>query len=275
MATILFLSPRVSDAATLTASSEVESLPANFAQNPEPTKVWRTTGCTAEYLILDFGSGGAVVNAASLVGHNLTSAATIRLRLADTVPALTAAPAVDSTALSAWPSSGKHTDPDWAHELSLVQATNTTAYRYARLDLADALNADGYLDVGRVAVGRAWQPTYNLDLDPTIAFVPIDVQEPNSYGQTFTDPRPWAQRQFDLAFSAANQDDVHDYAMELSRLRGQAGDVIVCIDPAATTRFHRWSMQALFTGRAAFKAQPLWDGANQTWGFTASLIEKL
>lgn len=275
MANILFLSPRLSDLATLTASSEVSSLPATYAQNQEPTKVWRTTGCAAESLILDFGAGGAVVNQAALVAHNLTSAATIRLRLADTVPDLTAAPAKDSTAVSAWPTSGKHTDPTWPHELSLVGVTNSTAYRYARLDFIDAANADTYLEFGRIAVGRAWQPTYNLDLDPSIGFVPLDVQEPSPYGQTFTDPRPWAQRQFDLAFSAANQDDVHDYAMELSRLRGQAGDVIVCLDPAATTRFHRWSMQALFTGRATYKAQPLWDGANQTWGFSASLIEKL
>lgn len=275
MSNILFLSPRLSDAATPTASSEVTSLPATFAQNQEPTKKWRTTGCAAEYIILDFGAGKAVLNAAAIVGHNLSADATIQLRLANTVPNLTAAPAKDSTALSAWPSSGKHEDPEWAHELSLIMITNTTAYRYARLDFVDAANAAGYLEFGRIAVGAAYQPTYNLDLDPTLGFVPIDVQEPNTYGQTFTDPRPYAQRQFDLAFSAANQDDVHDYAMELSRLRGQAGDIIVSIDPAATTRFHRWSMQALFTGRAAYKAQPLWDGANQTWGFTASMIEKL
>lgn len=275
MANILFLSPRLSDLATLTASSEVGALPATFAQNPEPTKVWRTTACAAESLILDFGVGGAILNQAALVAHNLTSAATIRLRLADTVPDLTASPAKDSAAVSAWPSSGKHTDPDWPHELSLVGVTNSTAYRYARLDFIDAANAAGYLEFGRIAVGRAWQPVANVDLDPAIGFVPIDVQEANSYGQTFTDPRPWAQRQFDLSFSSGDQDDVHDYAMELSRLRGQAGDVVVCLDPAATTRFHRWSMQALFTGRAAFKAQPLWDATKQIWGFTASLIEKL
>lgn len=275
MANILFLSPRISDQATVTASSEVASLPATFAQNQEPTKKWRTTGCAAEYVVFSWSPDDLVITHAAVVGHNLTSAATIRLRLADTVPSLTAAPDKDSGVVSAWPTSGKHTDPEWAHELSLVGVTNAVGYRYARLDFADAANPAGFLEFGRIAVGRAWQPSANIDLDPTIGFVPIDVQEPNSYGQTFTDPRPYAQRQFDLAFSALDQDDVHDYAMELSRLRGQAGDVIVSIDPEATTRFHRWSMQALFTGRAAFKAQPLWDGTNQTWGFAASLIEKL
>jgi len=275
MANILFLSPRLSDAATLTASSEVTSLPATFVQNQEPSKKWRTTGCTGESLILDFGVGGTVIDAVAVVGHNLTSDATIRLRIANTVGNLTAAPAEDSTALSAWPSSGKHADEDWAHELSLIQIVNATARRYAQIDFADAANPAGYLEFGRIAVGRPWQPTANLDLDPAIGFVPIDVQEPNSYGQTFTDPRPYAQRQFDLSFSSIDQDDVHDYAMELSRLRGQAGDIIVSIDPEATTRFHRWSMQALFAGRASYKAQPLWDGSIQTWGFAASLIEKL
>ncbi|HTE35709.1 MAG TPA: hypothetical protein VK634_11140 [Reyranella sp.] len=274
MEKILFLSPRLSDLATLTASSEVGSLPATFVKNPEPTKVWRTTGCAAESLVIDFGAA-AVVDTAAIVAHNATAAGTVRLRLAATVPGLTAAPSVDSGVVSLWPSSGKHADPDWPHELSLARAVNGMAYRYARLDFADPANPAGYLEFGRIAAGRAWQPAMNIDLDPALGFVPLDVQEPNAYGQTFTDPRPWAQRQFDLSFSAANQDDVHDYAMELSRLRGQAGDVIVCLDPSATTRFHRWSMQALFTGRAVFKAQPLWDGADQTWGFSASLIEKL
>ena len=154
MSNILFLSPRLSDAATPTASSEVTSLPATFAQNQEPTKKWRTTGCAAEYIILDFGAGKAVLNAAAIVGHNLSADATIQLRLANTVPNLTAAPAKDSTALSAWPSSGKHEDPEWAHELSLITITNTTAYRYARLDFVDAANAAGYLEFGRIAVGQ-------------------------------------------------------------------------------------------------------------------------
>ena len=274
MANILFLSPRAGDAATVTASSEVSTLPATFVQSQEPTKKWRTDGCAAEYIVFTF-EAGVVTNYVAVIGHNLTSAATIRVRLADTLGDLTAAPAEDTGAVSAWPSSGKHSDEDWAHELSLVSIDNAAAYLYARIDFADAANPDGYIDVGRIALGRAWQPTVNVDLDPAISFVPIDVQEVNSYGQTFTDPRPYAQRQFDLSFSGGDQDEVHDYAMELSRLRGQAGDVIVCLDPAATTRFHRWSMQALFTGRAAFKAQPLWNGTKQIWGFSASLIEKL
>lgn len=275
MANILFLSPRLSDLATLTPSSEVVSLPATFAQNQEPTKVWRTAGVAAESLIFDYGAGGAVVDTAAIIAHNLTAAALIRLRLADTVPALTANPAKDSTAVSAWPTSGKHGDPVWPHEASLVRVTNSTAYRYARLDFADGANPAGHLDFGRIGMGKGWQAAANVDLDPAISFVPIDVQEPNSYGQTFTDPRPWAQRQFDLNFSSGDEDDIHDYAMELSRLRGQAGDVFVFLDPAATTRFHNWSMQALFTGRATYKAQSLWNGTKQIWAFSAVLIEKL
>lgn len=270
---ILFLSPRLSDAATVTGSSEIGSLPARFTQNAEPTKVWRTAGLV-EALVYDFGEP-TVIDAAAIGAHTLGPDAACRLRLANTVPDLTGAPEADSGTVSAWPASGKHYDPNWPHEVSLVRLANAAAYRYARLDLVDPANPAGYFDVGRVAVGKAWQAATNIDIDPSIGFVPNDVQEPTPYGQIFTDPRPWAQRQFDLNFSGADQDDVHDYAMELSRLRGQAGDVFVFIDPGETTRFHRWSMQALFSGRAQYRAQPAWNGPNQVWTFPVTLIEKL
>lgn len=258
----LFLSPSASDAAAISASSSAGSLgPANL-QNPEPTKKWRSIGAI-ESLTLTMPPGA--YSDLAIIGHNLSDAGVVRVRSGS----------LDTGWQSVWPVTGKPVVENWPSYLSLLRWTNADLLSDWIVDLADPASPDGYMEAGRLMLGVAWQPTYNLDLDPSIGFVPIDVQEPNPYGQTFTDPRPWAQRQFDIAFSSANQDDVHDFAMELARLRGQSGDFVFCIDPAATTRFHQWSMQALFTGRAAYKAQPLWDGTNQTWGFSASLIEKL
>ena len=75
------------------------------------------------------------------------------LRLAASAANVTAAPAKDSGVVSAWPTSGKHTDEDWPEELSLVRVTNSTGYRYGRLDIADPTNTDGYAQAGRLIAG--------------------------------------------------------------------------------------------------------------------------
>ena len=79
MANIVILSPVDSDAAILGVSSAVSTLPAGNLQNMQPKRKWRSSGL-AEYITVDFGAGGAACNGLALVGHNLTGAATLRLR---------------------------------------------------------------------------------------------------------------------------------------------------------------------------------------------------
>ncbi len=270
----LFLSPALSDAGTITASSSMGALAAANMQNPEPTKKWRGSGTTHTLTIIL--ARPAECSALAMIGHNFSAEAVWRLKGA--VDATTFAAGdllVDTGWQSVWPATGKPLLDSWPHRLCLLRWAAAGAGTYWQVEIVDPDNTAGYVEAGRLMLGVAWQPAYNVDVDPSFGFVPLDVQESTPYGQTFTDPRPWAQRRVALTFSAGNQDDIHDYAMELARLRGQAGDVVFCLDPAEGIRFHQWSLQCLFSGGAEFKAQPMWDGANQVWGFTANLIEKL
>lgn len=271
-ANVLFLSPRDIDRASLTASTAVTSLPVTYLQNQEPTKKWRSTAGGVQYIDVVMQELRAC-NAGVVVGHNLSAAGLLRITGYIALADVGVSAVVDTGWQSAWPSTGKHDDPDWAHELSLLLWSNDAALQYWRIEIADPTL--DYIEAGRIALGRAYQPSINADIEVGIGFVPNDVQESNGYGQTFTDPRPFAQRQFDVPFSAADESDVHAAAMELSRLRGQSGDIICCLDPGATTRFHRWSMQGLFTSGTKFKSQPLFTSGGQMWGFSFTLIEKI
>jgi hypothetical protein len=81
---------RFFDAATLTPSSEVATLPARNVQDRLRQRVWRTTGLTDEYLIADLGTPGnpedvrPAVTALVLINHNLTRRATVTLQAAPT-----------------------------------------------------------------------------------------------------------------------------------------------------------------------------------------------
>ena len=109
----LWLSSKRIDAATLVASSEEGTLVVGYLQDRRPEKKHRFTGCTAEYYTFDFGQDVAC-NALALVGHNLSAAATLRLRLAASAANVTAAPV---------------TDPDMIRALLVDQVCGTVRWR--------------------------------------------------------------------------------------------------------------------------------------------------
>lgn len=276
---VLILSPRVFDLATLAASTAVSSLSVTNLQNQEPTKVWRTTSAIGQYVDITLAAPLAC-DALAMAGFNMGAAGIWRLKAYASAGDVGGAVALDSGWQSVWPSSGKHDSPVWGPEAALLRVDNDVAYRFWRIEFSDPGAGMVSLDIGRLALGRAVQFSINCDYEAGIGFVPNDVQEPNGYGQVFTDPRPYAQRRFDMQWFGLGRKEVHNTAMELSRLRGQAGDVFIFLDPAETTRFHRWSMQALFAGQAQYVAKPFFvaddDGlSHEVWGFNFSLIQKL
>jgi hypothetical protein len=79
---------RFFDAAVLTPSSEVATLPARNVQDRLRQRVWRSTGLAGEYLIADLGTPTGpedvrpAVNAVVLINHNLTRHATVTVQAA-------------------------------------------------------------------------------------------------------------------------------------------------------------------------------------------------
>ena len=275
MAAVVILSPTDSDQAALVASAAAASLPVTNLQGMQPQKKWRALSVTSASITIALAQAIAC-NALALVAHNLTSGATLRVRGAATAGNVTAAPAVDVT-VSAWPATGKPGVPNWPNWLSLVTWANAVAYQYWRLDIADAGNTDGFLEAGRLVIGAKWQPTTNFDLGGyPLGFDPQDVQTKTPSGYIFTDRRAAsAGRQIALQITGANQREVQDGIAEIQRLRGMWGDVIVCLDPAATTDFHRQSMQGVFTAKPRFPIVPQWDADGIQYGATLSLDELL
>lgn len=274
MGNVLLISPRESDLAVLAASSQVSTLPVAFLQAMQPQKKWRSTG-TTEWITVELATAVAAT-AVSLVGHNLSSGATIRVRSGTTAANVTASPTGDVT-VSAWPTSGKPTVPNWPNYLSLVTFNDTTPVRYWRIDIADAGNAAGYLEAGRLVIGAAWQPTTNFDLGGTpYGFNTLDIQVTTPTGYTFTDRRSAsAPRTIALTITGADQREVLDGIAEIQRLRGMWGDVICCLDPAATTDFHRQSLQGVFTAKPNFPIVQQFTANGVMYGATLPIIELL
>ena len=274
---VLFLSPRDSDRATVSASTAVTSLPASNVQNQEPSRVWRSTSAADQHL--DFTLATALAcDAVAMAGFLMSADGVWRLKAYETAEDVGGDAVVDSGWQSVWPDGTRHVDPEWGPEVALLRVENESAWRYWRLELSDPGVGVTQIDVGRVALGRAVQFSINCDFDGGVGYAPNDIQEPNGYAQIFTDPRP-SNRAFTMQWSALAQREVHATAMELTRLRGMGGDVFCFLDPAEVELFHKWSLQGLFTGRADYKPMPVWvtdtdDQLRMAWGFSLSLIQK-
>jgi hypothetical protein len=271
---VLFLGSRWIDAATVAASSEEGLLTADLVQTIRPDQVWRATGCAAEYLTWDFGEA-IEVEALVALAHNLSEDATLRLRLAASAVDVTAAPAIDTGFVSAWPISGKPEDPGES-PFSLVLTESGIGYRYGRLDIVDPTNADGYVQIGRLFVGPAFVPAINVDINPSFGLISPDEVGRTAFGHAFGDNRGPAARVMQLPMSALDEDELGDELFELQRYCGLAKDFAVCLNPAATQRFHRYSMQARFASLNLFTGQPAVNEAGtQVWQTTLAIEEIL
>jgi hypothetical protein len=94
------------DAATLTAGSEIVTLPGTNVQTPHLSRKWHTlAGVKSSHLLLDMGSQVAC-SMLALLGSNLSSAATVRLRASKTVAAATSALELDTGKMPAGAKAG-------------------------------------------------------------------------------------------------------------------------------------------------------------------------
>jgi hypothetical protein len=145
------------DSATITASSEVASLPAANVAQAWRSKPWRSTGCASEWIKFDFGSAQAV-RALVFVGHNLTSGATIKIQ---------------ANATDAWGSPSIDLALTY-HAANVVYLwSSDQTFRYWRITIVDAANPEGFVELGRVFLGQTATPERNYcrwnkeQIDPT------------------------------------------------------------------------------------------------------------
>lgn len=271
---MLLLSPRLSDLATLVASSEVSTAAVANLQSVQPREKWRTNSSTEANITITT-TVPVAADTLALVGHNLSAMGVLRLRGAVASADLTSDPDIDTGWVSAWPSTGKPTIASWPQWTSLVRWDAAGEMQYWRLDLADPDATLTYLEAGRLVLGAAWQPSLNFDLGGTpLGFEVSDVQSKSTYGGLFPDRRTTSPpRIFELTSYAWDRREAFDGLSEIQRLRGGWGDVICCLDPGETTDFHRYTMQGAFTLGGAYTAPPAFNSNGQMFGAAIRLRE--
>ena len=242
---ILILYDNRADAATMTASTAAGGLGPGNLQDRLLSKVARTTGVSAEWWRADFGEAEAISTVA-LWNHNLTVAASVRIRISDNADM--SAPAFDQT-LYAWPpayGAGEIgagmcgyggapilTGLNAYKPYSVFRLGATHEGRYLQLDLADPGNAAGYLQAGRLIAGAGWQPDRNFSFGWTLDWVDPSAQSVMDGGAVWVDSRE-KYRVLEAPFKFATKADALGAFNDLKRIVGSSREILVLPFPDAS-----------------------------------------
>jgi hypothetical protein len=203
MGNAVFVYDNFADRAILSGGSYVAGLPRANAQDADIGLVARTTDATSAStrLHVDLGTeqpvGGVVLGPINMTPgstyrvRSYDQAAMTTLRYDSGIKTIAGAGPIDWTTPTEWT---EWENPGfWLGIESLSDLADTALYlveivpaaqatlankRFWKIELFDAGNADGYLEFGRLLVGRAWRPSINYGDGADISVEPLtDVVE--------------------------------------------------------------------------------------------------
>lgn len=140
MASLSYLKESENHAAAAAASASASTAdalyPASNAVTTPPALPWRSTALASQWIEVDLGSAQAI-DLIAIVGHNLSSTATINVRAG-----ATAAPTTLISAMT------------WRDRTAYVGLSATASHRYWRIEISDAANTSPYVQVGYIVLGN-------------------------------------------------------------------------------------------------------------------------
>lgn len=248
------------DAAVLYGGAWQSGLPLANLQDRRLGQLARSASASASdsWFDADFGST-RLFRVIALVNHNLSVTAQYRIRLAsDPNFASTVAnsgwtdvwPVVYPFGSLPWGSpswwAGKY-DAGQIHRYTgavVFVLGLLTGARYLRVEISDAGNSDGHVQVGRLFAADGWQPTRNLTYGASLAWEDrTQVQEALS-GAEYFDIRPPA-RVARFGLDAMTESEAMSQTFEIQRAMGVAGEVLFVWDPDDTAH----ALRRQFLGR--------------------------
>lgn len=257
------------DAATLTATSEISSLPVGNLQNKQPSKKFRMADATSHRVLIDLGAGNEIAaNTAILIGHDGTVLATSRIKGGATEGSVTGGtPSVDTLDQTVWPTTGKPVVKNWLQYSSLLTWDNDVDYRYW------SITTNNISEIGRVHLTRSFIPRFEVSHNINYGFITSNNARRTPGNHRYSDTLGPAARRWILPISAVSENDLWDGYHEFARLLGKSKDLFICIDVNETKRLHFKMMQCEFEEDNMFDGVPMWDEVGQCYRTTITVSE--
>lgn len=121
-----------------------------------------------------------------------------------------------------------------AYQSPYIYPMSTQSLRYWRVEIADIGNQDGYVQIGRLFMSSTWTPSVNYSYGAGLGYqdpTPIDT---SLSGAEYFDVRS-KFRVFSFSLEYILGTEAYAYALDLQRVSGTSGEVLVVADADDTT----------------------------------------
>lgn len=227
------------DTSTLTGGSWASTLPITNLQTKILGQVARTTDAANASSIVNINMGvGRAIRVISLVNHNISVVGTYRIRGGGTTSVLD----YDSGVLPVWPSVFTSDDLEWeddawwlgtytaegmvGYTTNIVHILPTTeVLQYWKIEIFDSTNSAGYIQLGRVFIGSAWEPTNDAEVGLLAGWETTTQMQKALNGTRYYQRRnPYRVTKFSLKVIDADEAMIN--AFEIDRRIGIDGEVL-------------------------------------------------
>lgn len=101
--------------------------------------------------------------------------------------------------------------------------------RYWRVEIFDSTNSDGYVQIGRLFLARGWTPSVNYSYGAGLGYQDPTPVDTSLSGAEYFDVRT-RFRVMNFSLEYITDTEAYNYALELQRLSGTSGEVLVIPD---------------------------------------------
>lgn len=247
MANLMLAYPNRIDEATLSGGDWESALPLTHLQDRILQRLARSATLDAADTQFTIAlSKSRPIRVVALANHNLTIEAEYRL----TGSAASHFSTTDYTSgwLPVWPAGifdlltlEWEDDNFWTGQIDAeTRAAYTSALihildqqrhlRYWKIELRDAGNPAGYVQIGRVFLGQGWQPTINHDYGDNLGWDTATIVD-TSQGDVDYFERREGRRVFRATFSWLDEREALEQVFEMQRSQGIDQEVVLIADP--------------------------------------------
>ncbi|MGE0253474.1 MAG: hypothetical protein AB7H93_23645 [Vicinamibacterales bacterium] len=254
---IAFASPALVDAATVTTSSSPASLPAANLLDNQPGVACRLDDLDDAAITVDLGAA-QTVDTLALLHHTGSAWGGCRVTAGAVEADLGAGAPYDSGVLPLRSYQDGAFGLAWADEADdprrLESATHhfvlfletPPRFRWWRFEVLDTGNADGFVDVGRLIVSRAWRPAIGVAYGYAAGFAGDAPREVAAGNQLWPLDRPLRRALDGVSLPFLTLEEADREMARLQRGRGTAGPLLCLLDPTDRARDQEGALYGLW-----------------------------
>jgi hypothetical protein len=139
---------------------KTEVFPVTNLLKPQASLPWRSSDDSDQTITCNFGATSAV-DTIVLWNHNISSAGTVEIQLEQTGPTLEFNQTYD--ALDTYEGWGQTSILGATDNHTIITLSSSYNCDWADIIIDDNSNPDNYIEVGRLLIGKRWQPGINMD----------------------------------------------------------------------------------------------------------------